>query len=212
MSSTSIFESGNFQKISDIFISEGIKTLEHIAKFQAQHTTSETDTVINNIQDSIVALYFGYDLVNIKKHGFDAKNSVTNEFLEVKQCNSSNWGGTWNDTTAEKAYIFQNPKVFIAIAVWENASKLKFIVYGQNPKIGLFLLDKVQNTIVKNKKIENVNNTRSTQKLTVLNLIKDYGFIVYTSNNFTVEETIESIIQKHKSLKNILNYDNVKKL
>ena len=56
----------------------------------------------------MVANYLGYDLLNWDKHGFDAKKSKEDKFLEVKQCSfsSNSWGGTWNDTNEEKALAF----------------------------------------------------------------------------------------------------------
>ncbi len=49
----------------------------------------DTDTTINTIRDAIIANYLGFDLLNTEKHGFDAKKSNKEHFLEVKQCSIS---------------------------------------------------------------------------------------------------------------------------
>ena len=151
-----IFEKGDFQPISTNFRTEGILALQSLSDFQNKFEIYDTDTTINEIRDSIIANYLDFNLINKAKHGFDAKNSTENTFLEVKQCSVSSvrWGGTWNDTNREKAKAFSNSKLYTVVGVWQGASDLQFMVYGQHKKLGEYLLEKVIN-------VENTS-TRST--------------------------------------------------
>lgn len=95
-----IFEKGNYKPLPASFKMRGIFALEELNKFQQEFEIYDTDTTINEIRDAIVAGYLGFDLLNFEKHGFDAKSSEKDIFLEVKQCSifSQRLGGTWNDT------------------------------------------------------------------------------------------------------------------
>ncbi len=86
---------------------------------------------LNELRDSMVALYLDYELINIQKHGLDAKRSSSDEFLEIKQVSfqSKTWSATFNDTTLEKAKVFCDIKTTLAVGVWNNISNLLFIVY-----------------------------------------------------------------------------------
>ena len=110
-----IFEKGNYQPVSAEFRSLGMCALEELSKFQNKFKIYDTDTTINTIRDAIIANYLGFDLLNIDKHGFDAKKRNENKFLEVKQCSisSRSWGGTWNNTNEEKALAFSLMKDFL---------------------------------------------------------------------------------------------------
>ena len=110
-----IFKKGNYQPIPASFRTKGIFALEELTKFQIEFNSYDTDTTINEIRDAIVANYLGFDLLNFDKHGFDAKHSKKNKFLEVKQCSifSKRLGGTWNDTNEEKAKAFSDKRLYI---------------------------------------------------------------------------------------------------
>lgn len=167
-----IFDKGDYRPIPDSFKMKGIFALEELTKFQKEFDSYDTDTTINEIRDSIVGNYLGYDLLNFNKHGFDAKNSKTGNFLEVKQCSifSKRIGGTWNDTNEEKARAFSNQKLFTAVGVWKGAADLQFIVYGQHEKLGEYLLERVR--AVAN------TSTRSTQSVEIGKMIQEYNFKV----------------------------------
>ncbi|MDR3275027.1 MAG: hypothetical protein LBS81_03465 [Endomicrobium sp.] len=49
--------------------------LDELSKFQNKFEIYNADITINMIRDAIIANYLGYDLLNIDKHGFDAKKS-----------------------------------------------------------------------------------------------------------------------------------------
>ncbi len=78
MSSLTIFEKGDYKPVSVAFRTHGIAALEEISKFQEHFGIYDTDTTINSIRDAIIANYLGYDLLNMDKHGFDAKKSKSN--------------------------------------------------------------------------------------------------------------------------------------
>ena len=188
-----IFSKGNYKPISSEFRISGIFALEELTKFQDKFDIHDTDTTINSIRDAIVANYLGYDLLNFDKHGFDAKNSKTNTFLEIKQCSlsSKKLGGTWNDTNEEKAMAFSDPKLFTVVAVWRGASDLQFMVYGQNEKLGKHLY-----RLVTERKV----GSRSTQSIGIEKLIKDFGFSVICPPDKTKEFIFKLIINYSKSI------------
>ena len=114
-----IFQKGDYKSVPNSFRMKGIFALEELKKFQEEFKSYDTDTTINEIRDSIVDNYLGYDLLNLKKHGFDAKSSKTGKFLEVKQCSifSKRLGGTWNDTNEEKAKAFSDNRLFTVVGI-----------------------------------------------------------------------------------------------
>ena len=114
----------------------------------------------------------------MEKHGFDCKyNNGKAIFLESKVASFSagSWSATFNDTTLEKAEAFKSDKVWLALSVWTSACDLLFICYGQNPKIGDFLEEKV-------KYFKAGNTVRSTQSISFSKLITDYGFRVLSTS------------------------------
>lgn len=167
-----IFQKGDYKPIPYSFKTKGIVALEELTKFQDEFKSYDTDTTINEIRDSIVGNYLNYDLLNFNKHGFDAKNSKTGKFLEVKQCSifSKRLGGTWNDTNEEKAKAFSDDRLFTAVGIWKGAADLQFIVYGQHKGLGKYLLKRVR--AVAN------SSTRSTQNIGIEEMIKRYNFKV----------------------------------
>jgi hypothetical protein len=164
-----IFEKGNYKTVPSEFRTFGIASMEELSKFQEKFEMYDTDTTINTIRDAIIANYLDFNLLNFDKHGFDAKKSKTEHFLEVKQCSvsSESWGGTWNDTNEEKALAFSDDRLFTVVAVWKGASDLQFMVYGQNKELG-----KLLHRLVVNRK----EGSRSTQSVSIQKLIKDFGF------------------------------------
>jgi hypothetical protein len=205
MSKLTIFEKGSFQPVSNEFKIEGITALQSLSGFQEKFQIFDTDTTINSIRDTIIASYLGYDLVNTEKHGFDAKKSKTGEFLEIKQCSiiAGRWGGTWNDTSEDKAKAFYDERVWTAIGIWKGAANLEFIIYGQNPKLGEYLLEKVINRKV---------GSRSTQSIEIAKFIKQWGFSVVVPAEKRPEEVIQQIISYQKSLSEYVNINTVKQL
>lgn len=158
--SLGFFNKGCFEPIDRNFITESYQALKPIEEIQNKYNKHDNDSFLNELRDSMVALYLDYELINIQKHGLDAKKVQSNEFLEIKQVSfqSKTWSTTFNDTT----------KTTLAVGVWNNISNLLFIVYGNHPKIGLYLEQKV-------KECHN-ESRRSTQTIGISKLIKEFDF------------------------------------
>jgi len=199
-----IFEKGDFKPLSSEFKQMGFVALKQLSKFQNKFKIYDTDTTINSIRDTIIADYFDFDLVNTEKHGFDAKRSKTGEFLEVKQCGflSKRWGGTWNDTNIEKAKAFSSSKLFTAVAIWNGASNLQFVVFGQHKKLGDYLLQRV-----KNRK----SGSRSTQNIGIDKLI-EWGFAVFIPPGRDKEVLLKQLLTYNKNLSKFPGFRNIKAL
>lgn len=198
---SSLLNKGSYKPINTDFLLEGHEVLEEVTLVQEKWGKGDTDTFINELRDSMAGYYLGYNLVNIEKHGFDCKLSELEDiFLEVKSASfaASTWGATFNDTTIEKAKCFQSEQVYLCLAVWKNASNLLFLVYGQNKKIGEFLEEKV------NRFLNGNGGVRSTQTISMSQLIFDYGFDIICVNK--TKEDVKSILQlKSRQFFNIPN-------
>lgn len=201
-----IFDKGDYRPVSPEFRTLGIVALKELSEFQEKFKIYDTDTTVNTIRDAIVANYFGYDLLNFDKHGFDAKKSKTNQFLEIKQCSisSNRLGGTWNDTNEEKAIAFTDIRVFTAVAVWKGASDLQFIVYGQHPNLGMHLLERV-------KAVQNTSS-RSTQSVGIEKLIRDYGFAVVCPPSKTKQFILELLVNYKRNLAKNVSLSNIREI
>ena len=200
-----IFEKGNYQTIPVEFRTLGISALEELSKFQEKFEMYDTDTTINTIRDAIIANYLGFDLLNTEKHGFDAKKSHTEHFLEVKQCSASSgtWGGTWNDTNEEKAVAFSDDRLSTVVGVWKGASDLQFMVYGQHKGLGELLY----RLLVTRKK-----GSRSTQSVPIQKIIKEFDFNVICPPDKSKDYIYKLLINYNKSLTEILDKDDIRTL
>jgi hypothetical protein len=198
-----IFEKGDFQPVPVGFLSKGRAALEELSSFQTEFGIYDTDTTINAIRDGIIANYLDFDLVNMEKHDFDAKRKDKNEFLEVKQCSfsSKSWGGTWNDTNEEKARAFSDKRLFTVVAMWQGATNLAFMIYGQNAALGEHL-----HRLVVNRK----EGSRSTQSVSVQSLIKDFGFSVIVPPDKTKEYVCNLLVDYDKSLLDYVGIHRIK--
>ena len=137
-----LFGKGNFQLIDNNFMIEGYSALKELEILQQKYQKNDMDTLLNELHDSMIGYYLGFSLVNVEKHGFDCKYSEDKDiYLESKVASFSaqTWNATFNDTTYEKAEAFGDKKVWLALSVWESASKLLCICYGQNEGIETFL-------------------------------------------------------------------------
>lgn len=193
-----IFSKGKFQNIDKSFMLEGMSVLQKVTQVQKKYNKPDTDTFINELRDSITGYYLGFKLVNVEKHGFDCQYSKAEKiFLEVKSASVSAkaWQATFNDTTYEKANAFKDKKLWLALSVWENASELLFTVFGQNIEIGNFLETKV-------KHFKDGYTVRSTQSISVSDLLLKYNFNVLCINR-TKEEVKSMLVLQNKKLQNI---------
>ena len=190
----SLFKKGKFMPIDNQFMIEGHEVLQRVQEVQKKFHKEDTDTFINELRDSIAGYTLGFELVNIDKHGFDCKLSEEKEcYLEVKSASfiADSWQATFNDTTLEKAEAFKDEKVYLALAVWKDASDLLFICYGQNPAIGEYLEEKV-------KWFKAGNTVRSTQSISLSKLVFNYGFKILAVNR-SKEEIICLLRLKNKA-------------
>ena len=188
-----LFNKGKFEVINNEFMTEGIDVLKKVKIVQEKYNKNDTDTFINELRDSIVGFYLGFDYINIDKHGFDCKDRSSRRYLEVKAASfdASSWGATFNDTTLEKASAFMDKKVFLALAVWKDASDLLFICYGQNKGIGDFLDEKVR-------WFKAGHTVRSTQSINITTLVNTYGFNILTVNR-TKSEVLNILRTKSRA-------------
>lgn len=198
-----LFGKGRFQGIDNQFMTEGYEALDGLTQLQVKYDKKDMDTLLNELHDSMVGYYLGFELVNTDKHGFDCKYSKGKDiFLESKVVSFSakTWHATFNDTTVEKAEAFGDEKVWLALSVWESASKLLCICYGQHGDIEKFLKDKIEEH-------EKNGTIRSTQSISFSTLINTYKFKILSITK-TPEELYRILSLKDKKLKNI-NWENI---
>ena len=200
-----IFEKGDFRPVSAEFRTLVFQALNELYKFQEKFEIYDTDTTINSVRDAIIANYLGYDLLNWDKHGFDAKKSKKNEFLEVKQCSisSGSWGGTWNDTNEEKAHAFSDKRLFTVVGVWKGAHDLQFMVYGQHPQLGQDLYRMVT---------QRKEGSRSTQSISIQKMIKEYQFQVICPPDKDKEFVYTLLVNYSRSIVKSISKDDLKEL
>lgn len=184
---------GNYKEINNDLINQTKQYLDEIAKIQLKFNKTDSDSFINEIKDTIICKYLGFELINTDKHGFDAKlNQNQDIFLEVKNISihSSSWSATFNDTTFEKADFFKTDKVILAVGVWNYIADLSFIIYGYNQEIGCYLQEKI--------KYAKLNKRRSTQTLSVRKLLQSFLFCIKPIS-MTKEQIIKLFKEKYKN-------------
>lgn len=191
-----LFKKGTFMAIDNNFMTEGREVLQRVQEVQEKFKKEDTDTFINELRDSIAGYTLGFELVNVNKHGFDCKMSEKDDYyLEVKSASfiADKWQATFNDTTFEKAESFKDKKVYLALAVWKDASDLLFICFGQNEKIGEFLEEKVN-------WFKEGHTVRSTQSIPLSKLVFNYGFKILAVNR-SKEEVLSLLRLKNRAFK-----------
>lgn len=201
----SLFEKGTYEPIDNNFMAEGHEALIGLHEVQEKYDKGDTDTFINELRDSITGYSLGFDLVNIDKHGFDCKKEGNpNLYLEVKSASftSQTWQATFNDTTLEKANTFKDEKLYLALAVWKNASDLLFICFGQHKELGNFLTKKVNHFL-------GGNNVRSTQSLGLSRLIFEYDFKILTGGSGRSKEDVLEILRLKSKAFNKLTLNHI---
>jgi hypothetical protein len=178
-----LLEKGNFVEINDTFLTRSLDAFQGLARIQEEFGKNDTDTFMNEVRDSIAAKYLKYTHINIEKHGLDARRKSLQagfdyDYLEVKTASfeANSWQATFNDTNLEKAGLFTQRNVYLALSVWKGAADLLFIVYGQNPQLGEFLRKKVENFLSGN------GGVRSTQSVPISKLVNDFGMDIFAVN------------------------------
>jgi len=188
-----LFKKGNFSQIDVDFILEGSSVLQTLSAVQDKYKKHDTDVFLNELRDSIAGRYLGFDYVNSSKHGIDCKKADKEVYLEVKSASfvADAWQATFNDTTLEKAEAFKDEKLFLVLAVWNNAADLYFLVYGQNEKLGEYLEEKVRH-------FKTGATVRSTQSLSISTLVLKFGFKVLCINK-NKQEVLELLKLKNRA-------------
>lgn len=173
-----LFAKGNFEPINVSFIKESVTALDKISLLQKKYQKPDMDTLLNELHDSIVGKYLGFELINTQKHGFDCKLNITDEiFLESKVVSyaSSSWQATFNDTTMDKVEAFRSGKVWLALSLWMSVSDILCICFGNNQNIANIL----EAGILKHKVGKTV---RSTQSISMNRLISEFNFTVLSTS------------------------------
>jgi len=71
-----IFHKGNYVPIDDSFISEAVKLMQPLYEIQTRYQKNDTDTFINEVRDSLVGRYLGYELINEKSMALTPKKPI----------------------------------------------------------------------------------------------------------------------------------------
>lgn len=197
-----LLNKGTFVPINDVFVRESLCALEPLAELQNKYEKSDMDTLLNEIHDSIVGRYLGFGLINTEKHGFDCKYSENqNIFLESKVASYSakTFNATFNDTNQEKADAFKSDNVWLALSIWENATSLICICYGQNKEIGEYLEERMNSR---------PSGSRSTQSVSIKNLVFRYNFRIL-SVKYSKEELLSKLVLYNARQFQQLNLDKI---
>lgn len=191
-----LLNKGDFQPIDKSFIIKSLDAFQAVSDIQAEYNKGDTDTFTNEVRDSIAAKYLGFTHINTNKHGFDARRKISGyyEFLEVKSASfdAKTWSATFNDTNQDKANAFKQHNVYLCLSLWRYASDPIFFAFGKNPNIGYFLEDKMNNRPA---------GSRSTQTISLQNLVNQYGFTIYSINK--TPEQIFGILQMKSGCRRI---------
>lgn len=213
MPSLSLVDKGCFKPIDESFLIKSLDVFQELSLIQEEYQKNDTDTFMNEVHDAIAAKYLRFTHINTEKHGFDARRSslihgYNYEYLEVKTASydAQSWQATFNDTNLEKANLFKQPNVHLALSVWKGAANLLFIVYGNNDQLGILLEEKVKTFLFKHATV------RSTQSVSLSKLVNDFGFKIYAVHK-SCDQVYDIIRLKHKNIdrskiidiKNMLN-------
>lgn len=179
----------NFKKFDSALMNEAKSSLNDVARIQERFGINN-DEFLGKIQEYQVAEELGFSLINQDKHGFDAQyNEDVQVFLEIKNATIGDaLCATFNDTTEEKAEDFKSDNLWIALGVWSNISRLSFICYGKNEKIGEYLEKRVS-------KFLDGEGKRSTQTISLQSLVEDYDFRILAVSD--TPEDICKMLKKH---------------
>lgn len=194
---STLLHKGSFQPLDEIFLARSLDVFQEVSNIQAEYHKGDTDTFMNEVRDGIAAKYLGFTHINTEKHGFDARRTLEGgpyEFLEVKSASfdADTWGATFNDTNQEKADAFKERNVYLCLSLWRYVSDPIFFAFGQNANIGHFLEEKMTHRPA---------GSRSTQSISLQNLVNRYGFTIYTVNK--TPEQLFNILQIKKGCKKI---------
>ena len=192
----SLLDKWRFEPIDEQFITVSLDVFQWVSKIQKEYSKWDTDTFMNEVRDSIAAKFLNFTHVNIDKHWFDARrfNWTNYDYLEVKTAsfNADTWWATFNDTNQDKADAFKEDNVYLCLSLRKYASDPVFFAFWKNGKIWEFL---------ENRMLNRPNWTRSTQSISLQNLVLEYWFFIYSVNKDI--EDLFNILQMKKGCKKI---------
>jgi hypothetical protein len=203
MTTNTLFNAGNFEAHNINFLNDVKSALGVLANAAKKYNKLDMDTLLNEFHDSYIGAALGFDKVNTAKHGFDCCDD-NGRFLEskVSSASASSYSATFNDTNLEKADSFKKDNVWLAYSIWADPATPICVAYGQHEGIGEFLEEKVRN--FKN----GYGGVRSTQTISLTNLLFKYGFKLYALD-YSKEEVVKFFQENGKGKLKKLTIDDV---
>ena len=200
---TSLFNAGNFESHNVNFLNDVKTALGVLAEASKKYNKLDIDTLLNEFHDSYIGQKLGFSKVNVSKHGFDCCDE-NGRFLEskVSSASASSYTATFNDTNLEKADCFKKDNVWLAYSIWADAATPICVAYGQHKGIGDFLEAKVR------KFKSGKGGVRSTQSVSLTNLLFEYGFKLYALD-YSKEEVVKFFRENGKGKLKKLTIDDV---
>ena len=185
MTTNTLFNAGNFEGHNINFLNDVKSALGVLADAAKKYNKLDMDTLLNEFHDSYIGDKLGFSKVNVSKHGFDCCDD-NGRFLEskVSSASASSYTATFNDTNLEKADSFKKDNVWLAYSIWADPATPICVAYGQHKGIGEFLEQKVC------KFKSGKGGVRSTQSVSLTNLLFEYGFKLYALD-YSKEEVVK---------------------
>lgn len=198
-----LFNAGNFEAHNHEFLADAKNALRYLSEVSKKHGKTDIDTLLNEFHDSYIGEKLGFSKVNVSKHGFDCCDD-NGRFLEskVSSVSAKSYSATFNDTNLEKANAFKKDNVLLAYSIWADANTPICVAYGQHEGIGEFLEEKVRN--FKN----GFGGVRSTQTISLTNLLFKYGFKLYALD-YSKEEVVKFFRENGKGKLKKLTVDDI---
>ena len=198
-----LFNAGNFEAHNINFLIDTKDALKVLAEVSKKYGKLDIDTLLNEFHDSYIGEKLGFSEVNVSKHGFDCCDN-NGRFLEskVSSASASSYTATFNDTNLEKADSFKKDNVWLAYSIWADPATPICVAYGQHKGIGEFLEQKVR------KFKSGKGGVRSTQSVSLTNLLFKYGFKLYALD-YSKEEVVKFFRENGKGKLKKLTVDDV---
>jgi hypothetical protein len=206
MTTNTLFNAGNFEAHNINFLNDVKSALGVLANAAKKYNKLDMDTLLNEFHDSYIGAALGFDKVNTAKHGFDCCDD-NGRFLEskVSSASASSYSATFNDTNLEKADSFKKDNVWLAYSIWADPATPICVAYGQHKGIGEFLEKKVR------KFKDGKGGVRSTQSVSLTNLLFKYGFKLYALD-YSKEEVVKFFQENGKGKLKKLTVDDIHEL
>ena len=130
------------------------------------------------------------------------------KYLEVKSCRLdfdkkiNNLITNFNETSVDKAIIFKEGSIDIAMGIFDSRLKLYFIVTGNNPHAGNYLIEKIKEDISMGRRIH--------PRISIYQFVYNFGFRIKVPSNRTpkqvmsVLEEFDMVLYKYALRKNLI--------